>query len=482
MGTITQIKTKTKQALADKTKAAKAKSKHATELASLAATAPADLLCNMQLERRTIASLKGLAKRVRRSERDQVERVARSIAKLKQSAPVLIDQSGEIINGHIVIEALKSFGEDEVWCAVIDHLDEDERALLHVTLNRIGETGYWDLGGLGELLIDFDDIGLDLATTGFSMPELDIIMTPPMDEKDADAVEEPIALPNSPVSMLGDLWLLGDHRLMCGDANDPGAFEALLEGELADMIFTDSPWNIPISGFVSGLGKTKHVNFVQGAGEMSEEEFLEFCCHFHELGAKHLVEGGAFFSCIDWRSIDIVMAAGSAAGLRHAATPVWNKGSGGMGLPYRSAHEFVVMFCKGAKLAVNNIELGKHGRDRTNVWTYPGANRPGSSANNALALHPTAKPIELVRDAMLDVSKRGALVLDPFMGSGTTIMAAETSGRRACGLELDPKYVDVIIKRWEQWTGAQAIHAETRLNLSELALQRGEEAAQLEIV
>jgi DNA modification methylase len=470
MGTFTQ--TKTKQALAEKSKAAKSKNKHKAELASLATTAPTDLLCNMQLERRTIASLKGLAKRVRRSEKEQLERVARSIAKLKQSAPVLIDQSGEIINGHIVIEALKSLGEDEVWCAVIDHLDEDERALLHVTLNRIGETGDWDLGGLGELMIDFDDLGFDLATTGFSLPEIDIIMTPPMDEKDADAVEEPIALPNSPVSMLGDLWILDDHRLLCGDATDPGAYEALLEGELADMIFTDCPWNIPIAGFVSGLGKTKHEDFVQFSGERSEEEFLEFCCHFHDLGAKHLVEGGAFFSCIDWRSIDIVMAAGSAAGLRHAATPVWNKGSGGMGLPYRSAHEFVVMFCKGAKLAVNNIELGKHGRDRTSVWTYPGANRPGSSANNALALHPTAKPIELVRDAILDVSKRGALVLDPFMGSGTTIIAAETCGRRASGIELDPKYVDVIIRRWEQWTGGEAINAQAGLNLDELAARR----------
>lgn len=472
MGTITQ--TKAKQALAEKTKAAKSKNKHETKIVALAATAPADLLCDMQLERRAIASLKGLSKRVRRSEKDQVVRVARSIAKLKQSAPVLIDQSGEIINGHLVVEALRSLGETEVLCAVIDHLDEDERALLHVALNRIGETGDWDLQGLGELLFEFDDIGFDLATTGFSLPELDIIMSPEVDENGEASEEQPIALSSSPVSKVGDLWILGDHRLLCGDATDASSYKDLLDDELADMIFTDCPWNIPIAGFVSPKGK--HKDFVQGAGEMSEDEFIEFCCDFHELGAERLADGGVFYSCIDWRSVHVVMATGMASGLRHINTAVWNKGSGGMGSPYRSAHELVVIFSKGAKLAVNNIELGKHGRDRTNVWTYPGANQPGSSANNALSLHPTAKPIELVRDAILDVTKRGALVLDPFMGSGTTIMAAETCGRRAAGLELDPGYVDVIVRRWEQWTGGEAIHAETGLNLTELEHLRVPEA------
>ncbi len=202
MGTFTQ--TKTKQALAEKTKAAKSKNKHETKIAALAATAPADLLCDMQLERRAIASLKGLSKRVRRSEKDQVERVARSIAKLKQSAPVLVDQSGEIINGHLVVEALRSLGETEVWCAVIDHLDEDERALLHVALNRIGETGNWDLEGLSELLVEFNDIGFDLATTGFSLPELDIIICPPTDEEERASEEQSIALSSSPVSKVGD--------------------------------------------------------------------------------------------------------------------------------------------------------------------------------------------------------------------------------------------------------------------------------------
>lgn len=473
---VTQTQTKMKETLAAKTKAAKAKNKHEVWMAALKAGAKSELLSPMKLELRSIASLTGLKKRVRLSQKEQVERVTGSIATLGQSAPVLIDQSGEIINGHIVVKAMEELGETQVWCAVIEHLGEKERHLLHVALNRIGETGAFDVKELGELCLEFEDIGFDLGVTGFSLPELDIIMTPPVDDASQDE-EAPIATPEIPVSQPGDLWVLGDHKLLCGDATDAEAYEALLEDEKADAIFTDCPWNIPIEGFVSGLGKTKHKDFVQGAGELTEEEFIAFACDFHELGMKHLVEGGVFFSCIDFRSIHIIMAAGMATGLRHINTAVWNKGSGGMGgLLYRSAHEFVVIFCNGKKPAVNQIELGKHGRDRTNVWNYAGANRKGSSANNALALHPTAKSIELVRDALLDVTKRGALVLDMFMGSGTTIMAAESSGRCARGIELDPKYVDVIIRRWEQATGGKAFHAETGLSLVELAEMRAQQS------
>lgn len=480
MGTFTL--TKTKQSLAAKTKAAKVKNKHAVSMASLVATAPADILGKMKLERRSISSLKGLKRRVRLSERDQIERVARSITRFRQAAPILIEHSGEILNGHVVVEALKTLGENEVWCAVIEHLDENERALLHVALNRLGETGGFDFDALGELCIEFESLGFDLSLTGFSMPELDIIMSPPTGKNDGEDEEGPIELPVDPASILGDLWVLGDHRLVCGDATDPSAYEAVLAGKRADVVFTDCPWNIPIENFVSGQGKIKHLNFVQGAGEMSEGQFVDFCETFHALGAGCLTDGGVFFSCIDWRSVDIVMKAGKSTGLRHINTAVWSKGCGSMGSPYRSAHEFVAVFVKGKKIAVNNIELGKHGRDRTTVWNYPGANRRGSSANDALALHPTAKPIELVRDALLDVSQRGSLVLDMFMGSGTTIMAAESSGRRACGIELDPHYVDVIIERWERATGEQAVHAETGLGLAELRDLRASQGGAYEAV
>lgn len=465
-----------KKALQEKTRTAKKHLEHKVALSALAATAPDNLLGEMKLERRPISELKGLKKRARRSAKAQIERVAQSIATLKQAAPILIDGSGEIINGHVVVEALKSLGAVEVWCAVVDHLDEDERALLHVTLNRIGETGEWDLEVLGPLLVEFDELGFQIETTGFSLPELDIIMTPPAVGVTEGAPEMVPAPPENPVSLPGDLWILGKHRLLCGDATSPDAHLAVLEDQHADIIFTDCPWNIPIEGFVSGLGKNKHADFKMGAGEMSAEQFSAFCATFHELGASHLKAGGAFYSCIDWRSHDVIVAAGTKAGLRHINTVVWNKGSGGMGSPYRSAHEFVVVFAKGKSLTVNNIELGKHGRDRTNVWTYPGANRRGSSAGKVLADHPTPKPVELVRDALLDLSKRGAIVLDPFMGSGTTIMAADQCGRFARGIELDPRYVDVAARRWQTATGQTAILAGTGLSFAQVAAQRSTSA------
>lgn len=470
-----KIKLKSKAALQSKTKNAKKKLEHEVSLAALAATATEDLLAEMKLERRALCSLSGLKKRVRRSERDQVKRVAANISRFKQAAPILIDRSGEIINGHIVVQALKLLGAKEVLCAVIDHLDEDERAFLHVALNRIGECGDWDLDALGPLLIEFEELGFDLGTTGFSLPELDIIMSGDAKSEDGTGEQEVPEPPLNPVSVLGDCWILGPHRLRCGDATHPEEYVALLEGQLADVIFTDLPWNIPIAGFVSGLGKVKHKDFKFGAGELSDEEFVQFCDRAHQLGADHLVDGGVFFSCIDWRSVDKIMAAGRRAGLRHINTAVWNKGSGGMGVPYRSAHEFIVVFCKGEKLAIRNVDLGKHGRDRTNVWSYPGANQMGSSASKALAHHPTPKPVTMVRDALLDVTNRGAIVLDPFIGSGTTILAAEKSGRIARGIELDPGYVDVAVRRWEEMTDEVAVHQETGLSFAEMADQRSEQ-------
>jgi hypothetical protein len=209
-----------------------------------------------------------------------------------------------------------------------------------------------------------------------------------------------------------------------------------------------------------------------GVGEWSPEEFLQFSETYHSLGTGHLTKGGVFISWIDWRSVDVIMAGGRQAGLRHINTAVWNIAGGGMGTPLRSAHEFAVIFCNGPKLAVNNVELGKHGRDRTNVWTYPGANRRGSSAAKALAHHPTPKNVCMIEDAIRDVTHRGALVLDPFLGSGTTLIAAENSGRRSCGIELDPGYVDVAIIRWEELTGKEAVHLETGLTFAQLALAR----------
>ncbi len=466
------INSKTKLALQKKTKAAKKHHEYEVSLAAVAASTSNTLMPNLKLTRRCISLLKGLKKRARKTEKQQVARVAESAAKYRQVVPVLISEDGTIINGHIVVEAMKKLGATEVYCVVVDHLDEDELAALHVTLNRLGETGDWDVEALGPLLLEMEELEFDLETTGFSLSEVDIITSDTESEaKEPIEAAEP-APPEEVCSIPGDLWQLGKHWLFCGDATDAESYKTVLKEQLAACIFTDLPWNIPIAGFVSGLGKVKHEDFAQGAGEMSAAEFAQFCDKVHVLCSEVLADGAVLFSCIDWRSVDVIMAAGRKAGLRHINIAIWNKGSGGMGVPYRSAHELVCIFCKGDKLAVDNVKLGKNGRDRTNVWSYPGANKPGTSANKALAHHPTPKPVEMVADALLDVTKRGALVLDPFLGSGTTILAAEKSSRKACGIELDPAYVDVAIRRWEGMTGKLAIHAKTGLNFEQLKARR----------
>lgn len=462
---------KTKAALNAKSKAHKKLMSHKVSLVAMAVSDPGDILGDLKLERRAIKSLKGLKRRVRKTEASQLERVTKSIRTHGQKVPILISPLGEIINGHIVVKALEALGTVEAWCVITEDLDEHERELLHVTLNRISETGDWDIEALGPLLIEFEELGFDLGGTGFSLPELDIVMTAGGEGNEVDGNVIP-PLPKVVVTLPNDLWKLGKHRILCADSTDPISYTTVLNGELVDIVFTDCPWNIPIDGFVSGLGKTKHQDFKMGAGELSAEQFETFCHSFHQLCAKHLAEGAVFYSCIDWRSVDLIMAAGRKAGLRHINTIVWNKGSGAMGSPYRSAHELVVMFVKGSKLAVNNVDLGKHGRDRTNVWSYPGANQPGSSAAKALKHHPTPKPVEMVEDALKDVSKRGALVLDVFLGSGTTLLAAERSGRRASCIELDPAYVDVAIQRWEAMTGKEAVHAGSEKTFAQMAKER----------
>ncbi|RVQ69635.1 DNA methylase [Croceicoccus ponticola] len=433
-----------------------------------------DLQPDMRTVMRPIAALKPAPHRTRKTAPEQVHAVMRSVQEFGIVLPILIDGNDAIVAGNVLWEAAKQLGIETIECRVVDHLEPIELEALSLALNRLGETGTWDLDILRERMIEIRSAGIELLSTGFTVPLIDqIIINPDPVEPSEEGDEEAETDDAPPVTQLGDLYHLGEHRLLCGDALDESSYRNVLNGREAQAVFSDPPYNCKIEGFVSGLGKHKHLNFQMAVGEMEDGEFFTFLTTY--LGHCRTVtsEGAIIFACMDFRQIDLLLMAGRNVGLTRNNVAIWTKGSGGMtGSIYRSQYENIAVFCNGKKPATNNVELGRHGRDRTNSWSYPGANRKGSSAASALADHPTPKPVELVEDALLDVTNPGDLVLDPFMGSGTTMIAAERSGRLACGIELDPIYVDRSIRRWEAVTGKDAIHVQSGMTFAELAEAR----------
>jgi hypothetical protein len=327
--------------------------------------------------------------------------------------------------------------------------------------NRLAELAGWD----AELLsIELGDIALmapdfDLTVTGFDIPEIEAMLN---GTDSADIVEEAaeeVDVTQPTITRIGDMWELGRHRLICGDSTDGSTFARLMNGEVAQMIFTDAPYNVPVNGHICGLGKVKHDEFVMGSGEMSRAEFTVFLRTVMQNLSNHSAEGSIHYHCMDWRHMGEMLEAGESVydSLRNLV--VWNKDNGGMGSFYRSKHELIFVFRKGSAAHINNFALGQHGRYRTNVWDYAGVNSMRAGRDEELAMHPTVKPVAMVADAMRDCSRRGGIMLDAFSGSGTTIIAAEQSGREARAIELDPRYVDVAVRRWQKLTGQKAILA-----------------------
>ncbi len=437
---------------------------------SHAAVARNDASPKLRSERWPLDRLKDADRRTRRTSPAQLERVTRSVSQFGVVKPVIISTEGKIIDGHNLVEVARRMGLAEIECVIIEHLSKEELRLARLALNRIQETGEWDLDELSDEFEELQALDFDLTLSGFGAAEMDLLL----DQGTALAgLDDGVpAKPKAAVSQSGDLWLLEQHRLLCGDALDPANYGLLLAGRQIDCAFSDPPYNIKIEGVVSGLGKKKHKDFAMGVGEMTDDQFRTFLADYLKRCKEHASPGAVIFACMDWRQVDLLMFAGRDAGLLRINKAIWNKGTGGMGSLYRSAYEEVVVFCTEPSSATNNVLLGKTGRNRTNVWTYAGANRKGSSAGKALGDHPTPKPVELVADALLDVTRRGDLVFDPFMGSGTTLIAAEATGRIACGIDLDPGYVDVTIARWQQMTGKQAVHARLGKTFGELSEER----------
>lgn len=464
-------KSKLKEGFLAKTKASRKVNSDKVALKSAAAGAiPNDLAPDLKVEWYTVDELTPAKRRVRKCNPEQVERTIRLIKAYGFISPVTI-RRGVVVDGHIRIAAARELGMEDVPCIDVGHLSKAQARTLSISLNRLAELGEWDLPELKLELEELEIDNFDLSLTLFTDQELDIILSDEPGEGGAEEEEIPEP-PQNPVTREGYLWLCGDtHCVLCGNSLEVENYKTLLKGQVAHAVLTDSPYNVKIAGNVSGLGKTKHGEFAFASGEMQQEEFLDFLQTVHQHCADNLAPGAVVYSFMDWRSIDILMGAAKAAGLRHINTAVWYKGSGGMGGFLRSAHEFCGVFCKGDKPRLNNVALGKHGRDRTNVWVYPGANRPGTSSEEVLKDHPTPKNLEMCADAIRDVTARGDIVLDPFLGSGTALIAAEQTHRSCFGIELDPSYVDVCIRRWQQLTGKDAVLAATGQTFNEMALE-----------
>jgi DNA modification methylase len=394
----------------------------------------------------------------RRHPAKQIAKLASSIRAHGFCNPIIIDENNQLIAGHGRLEAVKVLGLTSVPCIRLTHLSAAQKTALALADNKLGDLSDFDGKKLKALLLDLTGADFNVELTGFDTAEVDFCIDGAGDEagEAADAVDAPDDS-RPAVSRTGDLWVLGDHHLHCGDALDAASYDRLLGESRAAMTFTDPPYNVPIKGHVSGLGRKTHREFAMASGEMSEAKFSSFLTASMTLMAAYSLDGAIHFLCMDWRHGAALQGAAEGIFSELKNICVWNKTNAGMGSFYRSQHEFIYVFKKGTAPHQNNIQLGKYGRHRSNVWTYPGATAFGGTRGGDLALHPTVKPVALVADAIRDCSKRGAIILDPFAGSGTTILAAERTGRRAAAIEIDPLYVDTAIRRWQTLTGKAAV-------------------------
>lgn len=392
----------------------------------------------------------------------QIQQIADSIETFGFNNPVLIDADDNIIGGHGRVEAAKLLKLREVPVLRIEHMSEEQKRAYFIADNQLALNAGWDesiLAGEFEALLEFD---FDVTLTGFDMGQIDQLVESLVVDKGAagESVQIPDLESGSTITQPGDVWQIGEHRLICGDALKAETYEVLMDGAKADMVFTDPPYNVPIQGHVSGLGKNQHGDFVMASGEMSPEEFQGFLSEAFEQVSKVSHSGSIHFICMDWRHTGELIAAGGQICSELKNICVWVKSNGGMGSLYRSQHELVFVFKLGKASHANNVQLGKHGRNRTNVWQYAGVNSFGETRDEDLAMHPTVKPLDMVQDAILDCSNRGGIILDAFGGSGTTLLAAHRAGRKGYLIEIDPAYCDVILKRCAQ-AGLEPVHAET---------------------
>lgn len=423
----------------------------------------------MQIEHLPIDLLKPYAGNARTHSPKQIKQIAESIQRFGFNNPILIDDEGQVIAGHGRLAAARLLNQETVPCVRLSHLSETDKRAYILADNRLAEKAGWDNEVLAIELKQLADVGFDVDLTGFEAAEVDCIIENFDEDSEQPENRIPERAEGPPVSRVGDMWRLGKHVLFCGDATDLSVYRNLLDRERADFIFTDPPYNVRIGGNVSGLGAIKHREFAMASGEMSEEEFTTFLSKIFRLLCHYSRDGSIHQICMDWRHMREMLLAGDRYYAELKNLCIWNKTNAGMGSFYRSKHELVFVWKNGSASHTNTFELGQHGRYRTNVWDYEGATSMRAGRMEELKLHPTVKPVAMVADAIKDCSKRGQIVLDPFCGSGTILIAAEKTGRCGRAIELDPAYVDVAVRRWEQYTGQKASLYPMQESFEELA-------------
>ena len=434
-----------------------------------------------QITLKPLAALRPYDRDARTHSKKQIKQIASSIERFGFTNPVLVSDDGQIVAGHGRVAAAKLLGMVEVPTIALSHMSEAERRAYVIADNKLALNAGWDKEILAIELQGLIDLDFNVELTGFSLAEIDLVLDDALaaDASSADAIPHVLG---QPVSQTGDVWILGRHRLICGDARMRDDYIKLMGNERADMVFTDPPYNVPIDGHVSGLGAIQHREFAFASGEMSEAEFTGFLSITLSEAAHVMKDGAIAFVCMAWRHMGELLASGKVALTELKNLVVWNKTNGGMGAFYRSKHELIFVFKSGTAAHINSFGLGENGRYRTNMWDHAGISSISASRSEDLAMHPTVKPVALIADAIRDCSKRNDIVLDCFGGSGSTLIAAEKTGRRACLIEYDALYCDTIIMRWQSITGKYAILEASGQRFEDCESRIADPAAEEELV
>lgn len=428
------------------------------------------LNCDLRVVYTPLDTLTEYPNNPRQHDTKQLIKIQNSIEKFGFINPILVDEHNEIIAGHARLAAARLAHLPQVPVIRLEHLSTAQKKAYRIADNKLAELGTWSVENLQLEFQELEKLDLDfsLGITGFDMGDIDLILEGKEAKADPKANNIPFIPDNEVVTREGDIWILGEHRIICGNSLQKETLSQLMEDKKADMVFTDPPYNVKINGHVCGAGNVQHKEFKFASGEMTVEEFTRFLKTSFELLCMFSKDGSLHYICMDWRHIkEIMMAAEVYDQFKNLC--VWRKDNAGMGSFYRSQHELIFMFKHGKEPHINNVELGIHGRYRTNVWNYAGVNTPSAENAEKRAMHPTVKPVELIKDAILDASNRGGVVLDTFLGSGSTLIAAEKAGRICYGVELEPKYVDTAIRRYESLGEKYiAIHAASGKTYQEL--------------